>query len=123
MTVSTNGRQHGLFVVANAAVSDITAGVTIKLPPGAILTDGLINFTTALSGGTSPTVTVKDNQDTPVSIFGGATTNAVISAGRGTVYPQGGTFTLATTGAPTGGAVQVVLQYVEGARTDEIYGD
>ena len=123
MTVSTNGRQHGLFALANATVADITAGVTIKLPPGAILTDGTINFTTALSGGTSPTVTVKDNQDTPVSIFGGATANAGISAGRGTYYPQGATFTLAVTGAPAGGAVQVVLQYIESSRTDEVYGE
>lgn len=122
MTTIANGRQHGLFVVANATVADIAAGVTFDLPPGAILTDATINFTTALAGGTSPAVTVKDGQTSPTSIFGSVSANAVISAGRGTLYPQGTTFTLAATGAPTGGAVQVVLQYVENARTDEVYG-
>lgn len=122
MTVIANGRQHGLFVVANAAVADIAAGVTFNLPPGAILTDGLINFTTALSGGTTPAVTVKDNLTSPTSIFGSVSANTAIAAGRGTSYPQGATFTVAATGAPTGGAVQVILQYIEGARTDEVYG-
>lgn len=123
MTVQTNGRQHGLFVIVNASVTDIAAGVTFSLPPGAILADAYLNFTTALSGGTSPAITVKDNQSSPTSIFGSASANAAISAGRGTLYPAGATFTLAATGAPTGGAVQVLLQYVESARTDEVYGE
>lgn len=123
MTVSTNGRQHGLFAIVNATVADIAAGVTVALPPGAILTDGLINFPTALSGGTSPAVTLKDNMSSPTSIFGSVSTATAIAAGRGNVYPQGGIFTLAATGVPTAGAVQVVLQYIEGARTDEVYGE
>lgn len=123
MTVSTNGRQHGLYVNVDASVTDIAAGVTINLPPGAILTDGYISFPTALSGGTSPAVTVKDNLTSPTSIFGSVSAATAIAAGRNTQYPAGATLTLAATGAPTGGVVRVVLQYIEGSRTDEVYGE
>gem|GEM_PF-5484961 len=122
MAISPNGRQHGLFVVLTAKATDIAAGATIVLPPGAILVDGLINFPTALSGGTDPTVAMKDDKSAPTSIFGDTDEASAMTAGRGTVYPAGATLKLSAAGAPTGGVVQVVLQYIEGARTDEIYG-
>ena len=102
---NTEARQYPLVAVYQLGVNpaDATAGAKIKLPPGAQVTGGLVNLT-ADTGGS---ISVVDNQASPVSLFGtiadgsGAVTGTTVSGGAGYTSAPAVAFS-----APPAGGVQ-----------------
>jgi hypothetical protein len=116
-----------------AAIADITTvtalTTTIELPPGALLVGGFYNVVTAATG-TTPTLTMVDDNGTPntllsaVAIDAAAGTNAVFDeAGeQANYYPNGGTLSFTVGGtSPAGGRILVVVQYVVLGRQTQVY--
>lgn len=127
-TRNFHGRQYELRAMVDfgADPNDIVNGVTLKLPPGSLLTSGIVNVQTVF-GGTSPKLTVQDSASTPVSVFGNVaadavSTTAALTAGAGTFYPFGTTFTLKVAGGTvTTGLAFVTLGYIQRNRENEVF--
>lgn len=125
---SFHGRQWELRVLVDfgAGTNDLADNVLVKLPPNSMLTSGAVNVVTVF-GGTAPKLTVKDSLSTPTSVFGNVAADAVgvtaaLTAGAGTFYPFGTTFTLNVAGGTvTAGLAYVTLGYIQVNRENEVY--
>lgn len=99
----------------------------IDVPAGFVLTGGATRVQTAFDG-TTPTVSVVDNMDTPNTLIAAAAltaADAVASLAAGvlyTHYPAGGKLTIDIAGAPTVGELIVLIQGVVMGRQHERVG-
>lgn len=125
--ITVTERQYPLTAVADLGVAQIGAGneVRINLPPGALLTDLLVQTATAFNNTTTSTLTVTDGTTTFVNGVDVKTVGAEIVTGLSAFYPSGGTLTIsmAQTGtAATAGRAFAVATYQILGRVNEVQG-
>lgn len=109
-------RQYPLSIYYPIGINpaDATAGAVFYLPPGATITGGTLTVSTVGTG----TITVVDNQASPVSIFGSVSATAAASTAAVATpsYPNGATLTLSATNIV--GTLRV--EYVVAGRANEV---
>jgi len=122
-------RNMGATTVAQSAattVNDTTAVTLFVIPAGAQITNFFVDITTAYSGTTGNTITIKTDGGTTLATVGGATTTP-LAVGRATTTLSGtnmatllnvGTTDMivqvvyACAGTASGGAATVTCQYI-----------
>lgn len=117
VTPNPEDRQWGLDIAYHLSnnPNDATAGVVFYLPPGSLITGGSVWL--IAGGGTGGTLTVIDNQSSPVSLFG--TIQAGVGEVNGTTVGTAGTgYTSAPTvtfsAAPAGGVTATGIAVLSG---------
>lgn len=122
--MNINGRQHSRFALAEVD-AELSEGTTMLLPPGAIVMSAGYNITEAATG-TTPTISLADDQDTPLDYMAAvafAVADAAITAADRQFYPAGATLTFSIGGTtPAGGKAYVWVEYISITAQDELYG-
>lgn len=121
--------QYPLVFLLDVTADDFGTNVAVDVPPGFIVTNVTVVTRTAFNG-TTPTIAVKDNKDTPTTLVAATAVTAAGSASAaaaaiGTDYPSGGTIsvTLANGGGTTNaGEADVIVQGIVRSRQNERYG-
>lgn len=130
MITKNSDRQYALAAEVEFTYADFESGVfqpAIEVPPGAVVTGGLLVIDTAFNSGTSDTMTVGDNVDDDEY---GAAINAQTAAATALV-PTGYEFLatgnvgikLTSVGtAATAGAGRLLVTYQRSGRSNENQG-
>ena len=126
------GRQYPLVAKVDFTYADLGTAVTttsiieaLKLPPGAIVTGGYLNITTAWVGPTAATVSVGDGGSAARYL---GDTN-IKSTGRTALVPTGYTYTAAdaidldlaqSVAVSTAGVGELVVEYIVDGRANDV---
>lgn len=109
---------------------DVGDEIVIDVPPGFILTGGAVAVRTNFNG-TTPTISVVDNKETPTEVLGttalttAAAAGLAFSAGLFGEYPSGGKIRIlpvVASGTPTAGRADVLVQGIVKGRQNELVG-
>lgn len=129
-TLIDHARQYPLAAVQKVNYDDIltagVSGITIELPPGAILLRGSLDVTTPSNASGAATLSV--------GLVGGSATaflaatsikaaaNTAFTSGAGTLYPSGAKINLtsALNTDATAGVAYVIVEYVVVNRGNEV---
>ena len=130
MSLKISDRQYPLSALAPFTFADLTSGVAVpivELPPGAVVTGGMVVIEAAFDSATSDTLVVGDAGDPDRYVAGvdGQATGATALVPTGYLTPSTTDITLTWTcvgAAPTQGAGYLVVTYIREDRSQENQG-
>lgn len=120
--------QYTLVFNTEITAEDIGDELVIDVPPNFILTGAALAVRTVFNG-TTPTVSMVDNKETPTEYLDGVSlgtaTATVVSTGLYSDYPGGGKLSLTIAHgatAPTAGRADLIVQGIIRGRQNERIG-
>ena len=130
MSLKNSDRQYPLSAMARFTLADLTSGTAIpivELPPGAVITGGMLVIETTFNSGTSDTLVVGDaaDDDRYATAVSGQTAAVTALTLRGLVTTATTDLKLKWTSvgtAPTQGAGYLVVTYIREDRSQENQG-
>lgn len=126
--IKVTNAQYPLIFNVELGPDDIGNEVVVDVQPGFILLRAVVAVRTAFNG-TTPTISVVDNKDTPTEIIDDATSLATVAATAATVlygeYPSGGKLRIlpvVASGSVTAGLADVLIEGIVKGRQNERIG-